>query len=540
MSSDPRGPIGTAVEGERAPPAPAWPLAGRALLRLAAPLEDGPRLRRHPLLAALGTGRPITQRIALVYFDTPELDLAGEGLALRVRRAGRQHVQTVEVRGAPGIAGGRLRELDTLVPGPRPDLGSIPDLALRTRLSSLLGDRALAPIFEVHLDRTRRLLQEDGSQLRCDLEMGEIRSAWGTVAVCDLELASRGDDAGHPWRLALELLEDVRLRPMTRSLAERGYERVSGRGPATHKAAPIEVAPGAALEELLAAVAESCASQVVANEPAAFVGSDPEGVHQMRVGARRLRSALAFFAPVLPERQRDPLRDELRWLAAELGQARDLDVFVGELLEPLAALRPEDRALAALRDAAQEARATAHHRVRDALGSSRYPRTVFELGAWLARRSWREQALSESSALLFMPARGFASPLLERRHKRARKLGRRLGEASPEERHRLRIRLKKLRYAAEFARGLWPGKRAERYARRLGRLQDVLGRLNDGVTAERLVGETLARLPGEVPVDVARAAGFAAGFSAHAAQVEIAALPRRWKRFEEAGSFWDE
>jgi len=525
------------------PPAPAGAARpGRAsALRLALAPDDAPRLRRHPLLAAPGDGdrqRSARSALQLVYWDTPDLDLAAAGLALRLHRAGRQVVQTVETPDGVGLSAALRREHHALVPGDRPDPERVPDLACRARLAEAAAAGALAPVFEVHLERTRRVLREEPDALRLDVEVGEIRSAWGVLPICDVEIASRGGDPAQPHRLALELLDDVRLRPMPRSLAERAIERISGRGPAIRKARPVEVAEAALLEELLAAVAEGCLAQVVENEPAASLGLDPEGVHQMRVGARRLRSALGFFAPVLPERARAALGEELRWLAGELGPARDLDVFALELLDPLLAERPGDAALARLREAAEDARGAAHARVRDALAGPRWPRLALETGGWIARRAWREQALGEASAQLFLPARLYAAPLLERRHRRARRLGRRLAGASSEERHRLRIRLKKLRYAAEFTACLYPGRRAERYARRLARLQDALGHLNDVATAERQLAALLERLGPAAPAGLPHAAGFAEGWVAHSAHAELARLPARWERFEDAARFW--
>lgn len=522
-------------------PAPAGDdRGGRAVaLRLALAPEEAPRLRRHPLLAALGEGqRPARSTLRLVYWDTPELDLVAAGLALRLRPAGHQVVQTVETPFGVGLAGAVRCEHDALLAGEEPDLALVPDLAARARLAERTAGASLAPVFEVHLDRTRRLLTEDGAALRLDLEVGEVRSAWGTLPICDVEIAGRGGDPAGAHRLALELLDDVALRPMPRSVAERARERICGRGPATRKARPVTVAPDAVLEDLLAAVAEGCLAQIVENEPAASLGVDPEGVHQLRVGARRLRSALGVFGPVLPERARSALREELRWLAGELGPARDADVLATELLDPLLAQRPDDPALAQLRDAAEGLRGEAHARAREALAGPRWPRFALETGAWIARRAWREQTLSAASARLFLPARGHAAEVLERRHRRARKLGRHVAEAAPEERHQLRIRLKKLRYAAEFAAGLYPGRAAERYARRLARLQDALGHLNDVANAERQLAALLARLGSGAAAGVPRAAGFAEGWVAHSAHVELARLPARWKRFERAARFW--
>jgi inorganic triphosphatase YgiF len=499
-------------------------------LRLAIPPDALPRLRRHPLLHALAQERPSRQALHFTYFDTAGLDLARAGIALRLRRVGRHRVQTLEPLGESGPAA-----LESLVSGDAPDLDRIPDPAQRERVLDRIGAEPLVPAFEVDLARFRRLLREDANELRCDLEIGEIRSRAGTQPVCELVLVHRAGDPGHPHRLALELLESVALRPCALGLAERGYALLEGAAPAARKAARGVASSDTMLEALLLDVVGACLDQVVANDPAASAGVDPEGVHQMRVGLRRLRSALAFFGGVIPAPQRDAMRGELRWLGRELGPARDLDVFAGELLPLLFEARPGDASLDRLRRGAESLREERQARVREALASMRYARLVLLVGRWLARRAWREQPTSELSAALFLPARAWAAALLERRHRKARKLGRRLAAASPAERHRLRIQLKKLRYAAEFSRGLFGLRKSDRYVRRLSDLQDALGRMNDAANGERLLAELLARSGDE---EVLRAGGFAAGWIAHAVHREQGDLADLWERFEDAARFW--
>ena len=545
-SFDPAPPVAIAHSAASASPheAALAPAAAARGLRLALAPESLARLRRHPLLLALTQGRSSRRTLRATAFDTADFDLAQGGLALRVRRVGRHHVQTLE-RLEPRASASVV--LESLVASGEPDLSRLPDPAERVRALELVAAKPLLPAFEIDLVRFRRVLREDASELDLDLEVGELRSGAAgppgepevpALRVCELELTARAGDPGYPWRLALELLDDIALRPSPLGLAERGLALAAGLPPAARKAAHPLVDADASVESLLVAVVEACLEQATVNEPAASAGIDPEGVHQMRVGLRRLRSALAFFAPMIPTSQRQRLRGELRWLAGELGTARDLDVFTGELFPPLQALRPGDAALARLRDTALTARAEGYARARSALSSPRYPRLVLEFGLWLARRAWRDQPLSEHSAALFQPARPWAAALLERRYRKARKLGRRLAKISPAERHRLRIRLKKLRYGAEFSRGLFPLKKTERYVRRLAELQDALGRLNDCALGERLIGERLAREDGVSDVDTARAAGLAAGWFAHASQLEAEALVSRWERFEEAGRFW--
>ena len=240
------------------------------------------------------------------------------------------------------------------------------------------------------------------------------------------------------------------------------------------------------------------------------------------MGVRRLRSAFALFRRVLPRADIDPLSAELRWLAGELGPARDLDVF----LERLALERdssPHQTELSRLEEEARSLREECYLRVRDALDSARFTSLALQLGAWRVRCGWRNQRLGPVSAQLFSSARLSLAPLLEKRQSRVRRAGRQLAQRAPAELHALRLRVKRLRYGTEFARSVYGGA-ATPYGRSLSRLQDVLGHLNDVATAQRLLNVLLA--------------GFHAGWVARGAQVELASLGAAWRRFRRAEPFW--
>src|SRR3546814_10017263 len=116
-------------------------------------------------------------------------------------------------------------------------------------------------------------------------------------------------------------------------------------------------------DDALAAVLGACLRHWSANEAAAIDGSDPEGVHQMRVGLRRFRSALTVFGDLLPAAQLAWLQEEAKWALNALGSARDWDVFLADLLAPLEAARPGDADLAALRGAARDRQAQAYRQI---------------------------------------------------------------------------------------------------------------------------------------------------------------------------------
>lgn len=336
-------------------------------------------------------------------------------------------------------------------------------------------------------------------------------------------------------------VERVPLRPGHEGKAERGFALLAGEPPEPSKARPLALRPDATLDELLAAAFGEGLRQLSANVAPAARGTDPEGVHQLRVGVRRLRSLFSLFRELLPREQGEPLGKALRRPGRILGPARDLDVLLAEALEPLARRRPEDAGLRRLRETALAARDAAQEAVRAALEAPDFARLELELGHFVTGRLWRAQPLSPASARLFAPAAQVGGELLARRWKKVRRRARVLGagrDAPAEALHALRIECKKLRYASEFFAPLFHGKAARRFARRLARLQDHLGQLNDAATAERLGGELLERLGEQAGAAEQRAAGFLAGHAAGAAEARLDLLAEDWRRLAKQGPFW--
>ncbi|HVN38748.1 MAG TPA: CHAD domain-containing protein [Myxococcota bacterium] len=508
-------------------------------LKLELSPSDAARILDHPLVHRHAVGPAQSRQLLSVYFDTRELGLAKAGIGLRLRHTGDEQVQTV--KWGEGAAAGLFErgELEVAVSGQRPVLYAIPDEALRERIREALRGEPLEPIFETEMRRTHCLLRDGADEWSLDLDEGEIRAQDASLPFCELELELVRGDPARLYELALELCESFELRVGLRSKAERGYALRSGSGPVPRKAREVELPDGATLDTALRDIARACLGQIGVNLEPAFEGTDPEGVHQMRVGVRRMRSVFSVFRPVLPDDRTRALRDELRWLASELGEVRDLDVFVGELLGPLAGPRGDDVALKRLRVEAEELRDERRRSLRETLYSRRLTRLLLSLGHWIARSSWREQALSETSALLFQPARSFSDSLLERLHQRVGKLGRAAVTGPPPARHELRIALKKLRYACEFFGSLYEGRDARRYLRRLSRLQDVLGALNDVATAGRVLQELLGRVGPPDADSLARTVGFIEGFAAREDELSLRELATLWKRFARTHPFWE-
>jgi inorganic triphosphatase YgiF len=526
-------------ERDPAPATPLRPAAGREIeLKLDVPSGDLDALRRHPLVRSLARGRPLVRRLRTVYYDTPDLDLTEQQLALRVRQSGKRYVQALKGEGS-AVGGLFVRgEWEARLPGPEPDVERVPSLTARSLLRRAIGEKSLVPMFETDFRRVRYRLQRGDTELFLDVDEGEIRGRGRSLPIREVELELVRGDAGVLHGLALELHDTLPVRPSITSKAARGYALVRGARAAPQKAPRIELAESASLEDALAEVLAACLGQVLANQEPARDGGDPEGVHQLRVGLRRTRAALALFQDLLPEEPARSFREELRWLAGELGPARDLDVFLAEVLEPLAERFPDAPGLKHLRDAARELREHAYTRVRAALDDPRSATLALALGGWLTARAWRPDADDAQRAALDAPAASAGAERLERRWKKARKRGRDLARRTAEERHRLRIELKKLRYASEFLGSLFPAEPVERTVARLSELQDTLGSLNDAATAERWLDAIEDRLGREWGPVHQRAAGFVMGWASHESARRLGRLARQWKAFRRAKPFW--
>jgi triphosphatase len=249
---------------------------------------------------------------------------------------------------------------------------------------------------------------------------------------------------------------------------------------------------------------------------------DVEAVHQTRVAARRLRSLIVTFKPVLAGAETHRLKDELKRLAKACDQARDLDVFAGHV-ESLDEASPP-AGLADLTGALDAARGAARSKAAMAVSGPRFRRLAIDLSAWIETAEWTK-GRSPSAA-------SFAGKALAKRRQSLLKHGKGLETLSDADRHKARIEAKKLRYAAEGFAELFPGKASERFIERLKSLQDDLGALNDLATAEPLVGRL------DLPADAAFAAGELVGLKTAERPERLKHAGRALKRLAETDVFW--
>jgi CHAD domain-containing protein len=271
-----------------------------------------------------------------------------------------------------------------------------------------------------------------------------------------------------------------------------------------------------------------------ANEALVREHASVEGGHQLRVGLRRMRSALSAFRDVLAEDDRRRWTEELRWIATSCGAARDWDVFRTQLLKPLARHVDGDPALSRVTKAADRARAKAYAEMREVLVSRRMTGSLLEIEEWWESGTWAA-AMGEWRET---PVREFARVVLRRLNRKVVRLGARLDELPEEQLHELRIRCKKLRYAAEFFRGAFVRKTADAFVASLTDVQDHLGSLNDAAVARQLLGALAGSAKGLPAPVLARAEGIVTGWIAARVRHDLEKLPQVWQSFAAQRPFW--
>lgn len=460
-------------------------IASEVELKLAARPRDLAALTRALEARADGIADGAAKLVS-TYFDTADRALARQGVALRVRERDGHFIQGVKCERRDGPAGMVRGEWEDAISRPEPD----PQAGESGRFLAPDVAGRLVPLFRTEVERRAlELAPAPGTRIEAAIDHGRIASSGNHASepISEVELELKGGAATSLYDVALDLLAVAPVRLAWASKAERGYrlaEATPAPDDAVH-AGPVELAATMSGDEALRRVGLACLDHLLRNEPAVLAGSC-EGIHQMRVAVRRLRAVLSAFARLLPRDQRRAASDELRWLANALSPARNLDVFRQALLVPAQRALPDSHGIAVLAAAAERRRGTACARAVRAVRSRRYTALLLRLLRWFDGCGWR---VDKRSAKLRGPIGPVAARVLERRRRVAGRRGRGFAHQSPEERHRLRIALKKLRYALELLAALYDGADVEGFGKRLKRLQDDLGDANDLRVAHHIVAE---------------------------------------------------
>lgn len=417
-----------------------------------------------------------TVRQHAIYFDTPNHDLAQAGLSLRIRRNGERRVQTVKA--AAAAAGMFIRpEWEREVADDQPIIDHT------TPIPALLGEKiaAIAPLFVV--ENERRIWNIDGIEVA--LDRGRIIAGDREATLHEVELERKSGDPAALFALAKQIDAAAPVHLGVLSKAERGY-RLLGSAVSRAKAEPVDLNRAMTAAAAFQAIGYACLRHFRLNVPLVLENRNAKALHQARVALRRLRSALAIHKDMLIDGRAASFNDDLRWLAGELGKARDIDVLVERVGE------------STIQSHLQVARNDAYDNAAAALQSDRARLLLLGVVEWISLGPWL--SLEQNVEMREMPARDFAEGALGRFRRKVKKGGRHLEKLGDEDRHTVRKAAKKLRYATEFFAGLYDQKREKRRHKRfvsaLETLQDRLGVLNDQAgTRELLTSLGLANEP---------------------------------------------
>lgn len=501
-------------------------------LKLRITAADTARLKRHPAIKPLLSEKPKTRRLVSIYYDTPQLTLFDQRITLRVRRMSGGWFQAVK-GGGSSLAGLHQRmEWEDIIASGHPDYTKITDPTLEALFAPPELRAALKPIFTTDMQRTEwQLIYPDATHIELALDVGHVViDGEQREVISEIELEIKSGEPARLFELALELQRTIPLELENISKAQRGYAYYRPQPLSIKKASPTQLQPNQRAADAFKQIAWECLAQLQGNQDIVLHGSDIEGVHQMRVALRRLRSLFSVFGAVVDKTSSTELISDIKWISEVLGKARDLDVFISETLPPMMAALQQHPGLLMLQEKAVQAQHQAYIETHAAIHSQRYHRLQLAFGAWLEGGKW---ILPDAAELT---VHALSQQILGKRHKQLKKHGQRLVHMHPEERHETRITAKKFRYAAEFFTSLSPAGSAKNFIRALADVQNILGTLNDIATTESLIRNLIGAHPNRA---LDEALYLFTGWNACNAAHQLQSMGEKWKAFAKQPAFWD-
>lgn len=459
------------------------------------------------LQAAVCKGRHARVRMEARYFDTPDGALAARGIALRLRREGAQWVQTVKALGQGPLD----REEHNVDRGPAAPSQPAPDPLPELHAGSVAGARLhqalreangpLAETYGTEMDRVVRRLRMPGGMAELALDTGQVVARRGTAQqtqarICELELELLSGPVEGLAALAVQWAARHGLSLSTVSKAERGERLLAAQAeaPPATKAAPWQRAaphhrPWLHGPALLRAVVAHCLHQILGNASELAEGrGGEEHQHQLRIGIRRLRTALRHLAPLAPDRLDPAWAPALVDAFQRLGQLRDQS----QALQSMAA-QLQAAGAPALDLPASAAPPCTQANAADIVRTPAFQAALIGLMA-LTAQAEGPQAADDAGAPDAKATRRALQKSLRRLHAQVSRDARGFAALPTEQQHRLRKRLKRLRYLAEFVAPAMDGQ-AEAFLASLQPALAALGRLNDERVAQAVYADLAAAQP---------------------------------------------
>jgi inorganic triphosphatase YgiF len=451
-------------------------------LKLTLPATKNAVFKRLLAAHAAAVHPPEVKQLLSIYFDTPALDLARRDMALRLRCVDGEWLQTLKLGEQAGAGLHQRPELEITVGGQALELARISNRKARQFLTQEHIVTALMPLFSTDISRTQWLLHDmHDNAMEIALDRGWIICGNHKQKLNEVEFELKQGDAAALFELALDLSSTLALIPEAQSKAARGYALYPATPPLTPTKAQLPaLQPQQTPTTALRAIVLETLRHFQSNAAGITRRDNIEFIHQMRVALRRLRSAVTAFSNITGDEFWQMIDTETRWLAGLLGDVRDIDVLLTETLPALELPATNNALLRALNRTFQQQRKSNYKTLLDALGSARYGTLLLRLLHWLNMDTVAQ--VSKNKSLKKFSKRG----LTKRRHQ-VERIAKHWHTLDGDERHTLRKRAKKLRYAIEFFSGLYKTKLVERYLNKLQAAQQLLGTANDAIAGQLLL-----------------------------------------------------
>ena len=488
-------------------------------LKLRMTPEHLARLRRHALFKKHQITAPVSRRLYNVYYDTPDLFLQKNRMALRIRRDNGLWLQTL--KGGGQVMGGlHLRdEWEVPVPSAALDFSGLDEKIWEKHLpAAIRGD--LQPVFVTDFSRSSRLLEWQGAVIEVCMDHGQVKTDNKSAPICEVELELKSGEGRHLFELAKALLDIAPFELEVVSKAELGFRLVEGKSEQPVKGSVPKLARRDSLTEGLQTLIWSCLLHLQGNLRGAMAGTDPEYLHQMRIALRRLRVVLRMAHEVSRDDELAALRGELSELGAMLGAIREWDVFI----DGIAALLSEHAGLQTLLENSERQRAECcavlHAQAR------KLQQLMLRFAIWMNGPYW-ETARQEDTT-----AGDFAARYLSRLYRRYTRTP--FQGLDAERLHELRIHAKKLRYGAEFFASIFDARKTKSFIAALGEVQETLGQINDISVAHRL----LEKLAGNIAIGRDEIAFVGSNLEKRLPK-KIKLLEKHARAFDRHSAFWE-
>jgi inorganic triphosphatase YgiF len=471
-------------------------MANEIELKLTVDQQYASRLSKHPVITNKSASKPSSHKLTSIYFDSPDLKLMDTGVTLRVSHISDGWVQTIHLSGISCIGLHQRLEWHSPIASNHPDFTKIVEPILVRIFPDNKSRSSIIPIFKTEIHRTSwQLAFNNGDQVEVAFDLGRLIVNDKEEVISEIKLKLKSGNVGHLFDLALELQDAIPLNVENLSNAQRGYAYYRESPPQVIKAQLPTLTKKMNANIAFKEIVWECINQLQLNQNVVLHTSDIEGVHQMRIALRRLRSAFSLFKLILGHKKCAFILSELKWLSDILGKARDIDVLLTQTIPGIPTQFKHHQGLLILKQLALKKQLKVYGFIREALLSQRYNCLLLTICSWLENEKWKET--KKHYKLLTVATR-----TLNKFHKQLLRHNGNLTDIPPECRHATRIASKKLRYAAEFFMSLYPTKNCAKFIKTLAQVQECLGQINDITVAEKLLDELYGPQPNAQSIEV--------------------------------------